>query len=463
MLGGIVLEVQIKKLSENVDSNICYMPNDIFNLFKLSKEILYKLHLGQSHEYSYITPMVEQDKCMYFSNSVFKKLLLFEGVTLNIWKNGDEIYLGPVVGIFVRSKSTAALRIGKHSFFIQKHAEAGSKTNCLSYFYSIEGINWDEGKIKGYTFVQNLNEWRYDWFPMPDVIYDRGVHFNEYQKPYVKYMREQFRANNVHFINSPRYFNKWKVYECLSKYPDVSIYLPKTIIYRSFSDVLSMLNEYEFIFVKASSGSLGKQVLSIEQIDKKYKLNFNKHGLKEIIFKEIEDVKMFVEKFVKERQFVVQQGIRLLKYNGRNMDLRVLLIKDRQGKWEAVRHHCRIAQKNYTITNCSLGADWINYEKVYPYLSSPFCKRSIPDKEELVNTTKKILYYYEKEFGSFGELGMDMAVDIYGDIWFIEANTKPDKLSRPGLYDSKKIPPQAINIFEYAKFLASNERKMYTS
>ncbi|WML33595.1 YheC/YheD family protein [Clostridium sp. OS1-26] len=453
------MEVQIKKLSENVDSNICYMPNDIFALFKLSKKILYKLHLGQSYEYSYIMPKEEHNKCMYFSNSVFKKLLLFEGITLNIWKNGDDIYLGPVVGVFVNPKFTTTIKNGKPSFFTQKHAEAGNKANCLSYFYSIEEINWDEGKIKGYTFVQNLNKWRCDWFPMPDVIYDRGVNFNEDQKPYVKYMKQQFRANNVHFINSPRYLSKWKVYECLSKYLDVNIYLPKTTIYRSFSDVLSMLNEYEFIFVKASNGSLGKQVLSIEQIDKKYKLNFNEHGLKEIILKEIEDVKMFVEKFVekfgKERQFVVQQGIRLLKYNGRNMDIRVLMLKDRQGKWKASHLHCRIAKKTYTITNNSLGAAWEKYEKAYPYLSSPFSKRSIPDKEELINATKKVLYYYEKEFGSFGEIGMDMAVDIYGDIWFIEANTRPDKLSSPKGHDPKKIPFQAISIFEYAKFLAS--------
>lgn len=169
----------MKELSENVGSNICYMPNDIFALFHLSKEIPYTFHLGQSHEYSYITPNEERDKCMYFSNSVFKKLMLFEGVTLNIWKNGDEIYLGPVVGVFVNPKYTAAIEIGRPSFFTRKHAEAGSKTNCLSYFYSIEGIDWDEEKINGYAFDRIRNKWRHDWFPMPDVIYDRGANFNK--------------------------------------------------------------------------------------------------------------------------------------------------------------------------------------------------------------------------------------------------------------------------------------------
>lgn len=38
-------------------------------------------------------------------------------------------------------------------------------------------------------------------------------------------------------------------------------------------------------------------------------------------------------------------------------------------------------------------------------------------------------------------------------IWYIEANTKPDKLTVPGLFAPGEIPNHAINIFEYAKFL----------
>lgn len=450
------MEVQIKKLAENIDSNICYLPKDIFEALQLSKESLYKLHLGQREDYSYITPKEYSDRSMYFSNPVFDKLLLFENITLNIWKNGDEIYLGPVVGIFEHSRFIATIRNGQPSFCTQKLGEAANKTNCLSYYYTIEGVNWDEGKIKGYTFDQSLNKWRSDWFPMPDVVYDNGAYFNKVQKPLVRYMRRQFKVNKVHFINNIGYLDKWEIYHGLSKYPEARIYLPKTIFYRNFNDVLSLLDEFKYIFVKAIHGSSGKQVLSIEQIDKKYKLIFNQQGLKELIYKEIEDVKKFAQNFTSGRQCVVQQGIRLLKYNGRNFDLRMLMIKNRLGKWEATQHHCRVAQETYTITNSSLGSEWINYEDVYPHLSSAFCKGSIPDLEELINATEKVIYYFEKEFGAFGELGMDMAVDIYGNVRLIEANTRPSKLTSPGSYAPGEIPPAALNIFEYARFLAGN-------
>lgn len=474
------MEVQIKKLTAKADSNICHIPNAIFDTLELSAKTLYKINLGQRSEYSYVMPNEGFDKCMYFSNPVFKKLLLFEGIILNIWRNKEEIYLGPVVGIFVKRRVIEAIRIGKPSFSIRKHGEAGSQMSCLSYYYSIEGINWDEDKIKGYTFDRTTNNWRYDWFPMPDVLYDLGVSFNDAPKPFAEYMKiihmlsrpwgttqhkpdvgymlQRFRAMNVHFINSRRYLGKWEVHKRLSKYSDSGVCYPKTILYKDFDDVLSMLNEFGFIFVKASGGAQGKQVLSIEQIDREYKLTFNKHGLKEFIFNEIKDVKMLVEEFVKGREFVVQQGIRLIKYNGRNMDLRMLMMKDGQGEWQPVQHHCRIAQKTYTITNYSMGGDWVDYEEVYPCLCSQFPDRSIPDKEKLLDATRKVVYNFEKEFGSFGEIGMDMAVDIYGNIWFIEANTKPEKISKPNPYDPKEIPVEAINIFDYAIFLTGNAR-----
>jgi hypothetical protein len=468
----ITLEVQIKKLSDRVDSNICHVPNDIFAALNLSTEVPYKINLGQSYDYSYIVPNEQSGNCMYFSKSVFKKLMLFQGITLNIWRNEEEIYLGPVVGIFVKQRVIERIRIGKPSLSVQKHGEAASGTNCLAYYYSIEEISWGKGKIKGYTFDRTSKKWRYDWFPMPDVLYDLGVSFSDRLEPYTKYMKllsspwiithkkpnvdnmlRRFRAKNVHFINNQRYLGKWDVHEGLSKYPDARIYLPKTIIYKDFNDILSMLNEFNFIFVKATGGAQGKQVLSIEQIDKKYKLTFNEYGLKEIEFNDIADVKRFIKIFSKERDLVVQQGIRLIKYNGRNMDIRMLMMKDGRGKWQAVQHHCRIAQKAYTITNMCLGGDWINYEEVYPRLCSQYPDRRIPDKEKLINETRNVIYYFEKEFGSFGEIGMDMAVDMHGKIWFIEANTKPDKIH----HITKEIPDEAISIFEYAKFLASNE------
>jgi hypothetical protein len=132
----ITLEVQIKKLTDRVDSNICHIPNDIFAALNLSTEVPYKINLGQSYDYSYIVPNEQLGNCMYFSKSVFKKLMLFQGITLNIWRNEEEIYLGPVVGIFV-TKSHRENQNWK-TFSFRTKAWRGSQWNelsCILLFY----------------------------------------------------------------------------------------------------------------------------------------------------------------------------------------------------------------------------------------------------------------------------------------------------------------------------------------
>jgi len=52
---------------------------------------------------------------------------------------------------------------------------------------------------------------------------------------------------------------------------------------------------------------------------------------------------------------------------------------------------------------------------------------------------------------------MDMAIDEYGRIWFIEANSKPDKNPEPHLENTEDISPQFLSILEYSKFLVKGE------
>jgi hypothetical protein len=450
------LEVQIKKITQKRDFKICYLPKGIFDALGLSIKVLYKLHVGQTYECSYVMSSQRNDNNMYLPGKVFEKLLLVEDLKLNIWRKGEVIYLGPVVGILVNTSDIEDIKNGCESLCIQKHGKASKEAHCLSYNFSIDDINWVEEKIEGYTFDSGTNKWIQGWFPLPDVLYDRAGLYTEEQIPLETYALDQFKTKyNIHFINNHGFLSKWEIHNSLSKHSELNKYLPKTIIYSNFNDVISMLKEYKFIFIKASVGCRGKQVVSLEQIGKRFKLNFYYYGLKEIILERTTDLKVFVERFVYGGPCLIQQGIRLLKYNGRNMDTRVLMERNGEGKWECAQIFCRIAQEKFTITNCATGADCEKYEDIYPHLRSQVSNKNIPDSNELVDASKKILYFIEKEFGSFGEFGIDMAIDIYGHIWFIEANTRPDKLLIPSLYGPEDIPAQSLRIFEYAKFLVN--------
>jgi hypothetical protein len=155
-------------------------------------------------------------------------------------------------------------------------------------------------------------------------------------------------------------------------------------------------------------------------------------------------------------------------------------MKDENGRWQVIFKSCRVAKGKSTITNGSAGGKSVLFSRIYPELKAKYSETKIPDSRKIDETTIKIANYIEKEFGQFGELGVDIAIDIYGGIWIIEANAKPDKVmdkkyldledesfvkqifeeyESNNKIDIKRMPdgqgilPQAIATFKYAKYL----------
>ncbi len=451
------MQIQIKWLLENKVTDVCLVTRDIFDSFKLSEEVKYDLYLGQLHRVSFIRPVDGAGNCLYLTPAMLNptfalnELRVFEDVMLNIWKKGEDIHLGPVLGIFINPKR---LYVPEEGSTVQSHMQAGLAKGFLCYFFSIDSIDWQNERIKGFAFIPGLDKWTEAWFPMPDVIYDRGARFTEEQKTTVREIRERFRNNpNVQFINSLDSIGKWNTYRYLSKYHEITKYLPKTVRYTSFNDLLKMLKHHSFIFLKAYYGSGGQQVLSIKKSNGQYKLVFSSYELQELILSNVEEVRKHIEEFTEGGKFIIQRGIRLLKYKGRFFDMRVLIIKDNAGQWRVMSNYARIAKANLTITNYCAGGDCNFYNNIYPDLSSPLCKGSLPNYDDVASVAIKIAAFIDREFGTFGELGMDMAIDKYGKIWFLEANTKPDKDLVEELDDCDGIHPQYIAVFEYAGYL----------
>lgn len=451
------MKILVKKLKAKAEAEVCLMNKKVFDDLNLSTEVKYNIHVGQLNKCSYIRPKNIKGSYMYFTMHIFNELLLYNNANLNIWRKGKDIYLGPVVGVFVKPRQLKSIEKLHPPISCRKNMQANEEGNCLLYYFSIEDVNWVENKIKGFTFIKGLNMWKHCWFPMPDVVYDRAVKFETNQKLLGSHIRNQFRYHpRIHLINPGDALGKWKVYKYLSKYSEIIGYLPKTILYKSFQDILNMLKEYGFIFLKASYGSKGREVLSIEQIGEKYKINFKSDGLQDKLL-DMEQLQEFVNKFMTRKHYIVQQGCRLIKHEGRNIDMRVLIVKDGSGKWKAIYNICRITSKDATITNYYHGGSYANYKDIYPNLKRENPNINIPSHDEIVNATIKIATYIEKNHGSFGEIGMDMVLDKDGKLWFIEGNANPDKDSKLGLGDTKTIKLQWLNVLEYAKFLVGGE------
>lgn len=479
------MDVSIKKLTGPYYKNTCFISNKTFEVLKLAKETMYELHLGCLSELVFINPHESSDASIFLQESTYNKLIPFDDLTLNIWRSNKDIYLGPVIGVFETPRTILRLLGNKDCFYETQHIKASILEGCLCYYFSDENISFEEETIKGITFSPSHNKWQSFLFPMPDIIYDAGIFLSDELKPIGRKIRNELRKlPGIKFINNKNGLGKWELYEKLSKYKNIKQYLPETIIYTKKDDISLMLSKYNLVFLKSFHGSKGEEVISIEQLHKGIKLNYYdsyEEKLKELNLNNIDELQLIINEFFGDENFVIQQGVPLLKYEDCKFDLRILLQKNEKGIWESSYIQCRIAKKDINITNTSAGGVSLIYEKAYPVLCDSNDTNKIPDKNKLTEVSFKIAGYIEREFGLFGELGLDVAIDINGDIWILEANAKSDKdidESFCDLYGNKFVDsiieikqkqdinykihylnselvyPQALYPFKYAKFLA---------
>lgn len=466
------MKVCVKKLSFNNNENLCIIPKSIFDKLEMSTEEPYCINFGLSKETLSITLSDTEEENIYLSENIFNSLHLIEDIKLNIWKVSNNLFLGPVVGIFVNERRMNRFK-NSTGYFVKQHIRAAISENCTGYFFSAHDIDWLGNRIKGLNYIPELKSYACCWLPFPNIFYDRATNRIRKERTAVISIRNKFRSNpDIKLINSPNPLGKWSSYEALSKYPEAKEHLPETIIYTCFEDVLSMLDKNNLMFLKSFYGTQGSEVLSIEKLELKYKLNYYKRGAKELIIDSLDELRSFISKFVRNKKFIIQQGLRLLTYNGRSLDIRMFLMKNETGNWESIFKGARIAKGNFLLTNIHAGGVYGFYEQLYPKLKRQYESVNLPSPKDLDDTSIKLVSCLEKEFGPYGELGVDIGVDIHGKIWFIEANITPGKRLSPfsvdingrrtkkvivqlykGSMKHKKILPQAIGIFKYAKFL----------
>ncbi|MCP8617182.1 YheC/YheD family endospore coat-associated protein [Salirhabdus salicampi] len=443
------MQVQLVQSNSGMESQVCLIPSLIIEQLSVKKGARYEIQVGQRKINVVVDSHDHNHDQMYLPDNVFNHLLLIDKMFVNVWIRNGIIHLGPVIGIFVNPRFIQRIEEGCVPVSATEHVKANTETHAFLYYFSLDNIYWFKEQITGYVYNELTQSWEQRNLPMPNVIYDRAVKFDTSLKPLVKHIRNQFHEHdNIHYINQVDYFGKWDVYKALSKYKDIKSYLPETEVYERFEQVKEMLDNYHLLFLKSFYGSLGKEVMAITKVAEGYDLSYYEKGLKTIQLSSLSDVKEYVNQFLKNKKYIIQQGIHVKRYGGKQTDVRVLVQKDASGKWIAAPIQTRVSKRDSAITNESLGGEVAHYDALFKHDSN------MPTDHEVKEFAIHVTSYLEKEYGSLGEVGIDLAIDQRGEIWFIEANAKPDKNPVKGFDDTEEILPQFLSVLEYGTYLA---------
>lgn len=439
----------------------------LFKKLGFTKNIKVTLKIGSLREYVTLCKLhscdTHENSVLFVSPDLSEKcnLPVNHGLTLRFSKQSGLLAIGPLIGLLTTRIQKAENPFGTHEPVLMALVDSSADLYGFAFVFCPEDIDWSRSTVLGLVPTIPNHEGQREWhtlrLPLPDVIYDRIPSRGLETKP------EIADAKNI-LINQLRlpYFNpyfldKWETYQTLSSAPEMIPYLPPTKLVTGPPVIKEFLDLYNSVFIKPTSGSLGKKIIKIEKTNKKFKLlyrNRNKETV-ENLFPDFPALFRMIQPLLLKKPFVIQQDLHLAKYNEGPFDIRVLVQKDMRGNWRRTKIYTRVAAENSFLSNLSDGGRPVPIATVLKdVFDLDFTARTGLPEEIRVLSSKLPVALENTTQKTWGELGLDLGIDIHGKLWLIEINAKPFRALVSARGSTKVIQRSLMRPLEYAKYLA---------
>ncbi len=355
----------------------------------------------------------------------------------------------PVVGIFVKSNHVAYLHTQGTNIRLSVILSAMQIAKITLYFFTLTDVDLQAQKISGTYYDEVTGLWSKGLFPYPDILYARGGSIKQREKFFT--FTKQLEKMGVKRINAGPVFNKWDVLKVLKQNSKIAPHLPDTAQYTAAKDLLLMLEKYGVIYLKACRGRKGMQVIRVKKMHPdyfEYRFYRNNNLSKGVV--SFPDLINLINRFYGKRPFLIQQAINLPRLSDSIYDLRAEAQRNGKGEFEIVEILVRIGQPGAPITQ---HASSYLFDDFFPRVTGYPAERITAIKDSINEFLINIYLAIENAYGSYGEIGIDFAIDQAGHIWFIECNSRSTKVSLFKAASEETRQRSYLNIFEYAKFL----------
>lgn len=304
---------------------------------------------------------------------------------------------------------------------------------------------------------------RYDsedclWTPsegqLPKFLYDRCFYGDdEHSKqciPIVSWLKSR---NDVTFLGYGLP-NKLELYEAL-KNSILSPYLPYSRWASDNQVVLSELAKHDKLILKPINGSQGYGIYYLKKNQKNYHVKTEKQKrIISRIFPNEKKLLQWLNPLIKQRGYLIQPYLELSNHDLQPFDIRFLLQKNKDGKWEERGKGIRTGITGGILSNLSAGGTVSTFDSWADSLPVSTKEYIYQELEYIITNLTEIL---EKAFMPLFEIGLDIGFAKNGSLWILDVNSKPGRKvvlsTEPELKEKLYLAPLL-----YAKHLAESER-----
>ncbi|ASS75545.1 hypothetical protein CIG75_11480 [Tumebacillus algifaecis] len=346
-----------------------------------------------------------------------------------VYSQAEGLRIGPVIGIMTTGvRRDIKKPIGGRTSLLGDFVRASRELNVLCYVFNAADVNFSAGTVSGVTMTgpPGRETWTFGRFPLPEVVYNRVPHRRAETLPDVKRCKERLERMGVPMFNE-RFLNKNEMYRWLSGDKRSSTYIPETERMRTADGLQRFCLKHQLIYLKPTGGSLGMGIYQVERDKQGYLVRYKREKNHVTTrFVNAEAVLQFVRRRSHPKStYLMQQGIRMMEYQGRKTDFRVHLHKNSVGAWEAAGIGAKVAGSTSVTTHVHNGGRVVAGDKV---LRAWYGERAEQMKARIVEVSIRVADVIQGLLkGESGEFGLDVALDKDGQVWVFETNAKPGR------------------------------------
>ncbi|WP_274652298.1 YheC/YheD family protein [Paenibacillus humicola] len=307
----------------------------------------------------------------------------------------------------------------------QKMTEAGRKLGLDIFVFTPDDVNYKQNRIHALIFDPATKRWSRKWRSFPHLIYDRC----RIQRSSRFERLQVFRSKYGHLTFLNRVLrNKWTVYKTMRREERFRSHLPLTRSYESPNDLTEMVRKYPLVYLKPIDGTGGRGILRIEKQRDGTCLIQGRDLSRRIISPQLVKLSSLHSRLsgwnLKNRRYLVQQGIQLKLPNGRVHDYRMLVQKNGRGAWEVTGCAGRVGAARSITSNLHGGGHARTMQSLLSqWLGDEEKTKAVKQHAEELGV--EIADFLEQSYGRLCELALDLAIDRNGHIWLLEVNPKP--------------------------------------
>lgn len=338
-----------------------------------------------------------------------------------------------LVGILAASNPNNRLFTG--NVYLFKHIQLQLlKRNGFSYVLTPQDVK--EHYIDGVYYDHKKNRWFKKSFPFPNVIYNRYPYRENEQE-----VQALLNTLEIPYFNRS-FFNKWTVYQQLSKNKTLRPFLPTSSFVESDQDIFTFLNRFHNAYLKPVSSCQGEGIIKITQSSSQtFHLYSNHKTMKNVLKEELWNQ---MQRFMIHTSYFIQEEIPLDNVNGMKYDLRILVHRV-QKTYKPTGIGVRAIDKKHITTHVPNGGQTLPFQLVKPRIQC--------DHINLI--CNEIGQTLTKSYGTIGEFSLDIGVSQHGHLYLFEVNSKPMKFDEKEIFQKGIL--QLTNLFYD---LAHNEKEL---